>query len=550
MRNEILSPAPILPWPFLIIVATAFAVLVPFFFLGNPSGHDFEFHVNSWMEVLHQWQHGIVYPRWAEFAQYSYGEARFLFYPPFSWTLGAALGALLPWKMAPGAYIFLALSLSGCSMFLLARTWLNRNDAIFAAAFYAANPYVIVVVYWRSAFAELLAGALLPLLLLWALRAPEEGRKTVIPLGLIVAAAWLTNAPAAVMVNYSLALIIVAVAIVRRSPRILLYGAFAVALGAALAAFYILPAAYEEQWVNIAQVLAPGVRPQDNFLFTLINDADHNRFNLLISIVAIAEMVALAGAAFLSRTFRKLTPLGWWALMAWAAAAVLLMLPFTLFAWELLPKLRFVQLPWRWLLCLNVTLALLVTCVFRRWSTRALLCLAMLATLWLVWHRVQPPWWDQAADIAEMHENIAEGPGYEGTDEYVPVGGDAYEIDQNARRVVLDGDGQAQIHVLQWEPESKSFTVLLSQPSKLALRLFNYPAWQVEVNGQITAAETHDVTGQMVIPLAAGENDVHVTFVRTWDRLVGGIISLLTALLVMALLVFRKDLRWRSQAQV
>jgi len=116
--------------------------------------------------------------------------------------------------------------------------------------------------------------------------------------------------------------------------------------------------------------------------------------------------------------------------------------------------------------------------------------------------------------------------------------------------VVLDGDGQAQIHVLQWEPESKSFTVLLSQPSKLALRLFNYPAWQVEVNGQITAAETHDVTGQMVIPLAAGENDVHVTFVRTWDRLVGGIISLLTALLVMALLVFRKDLRWRSQAQV
>ena len=137
---------------------------------------------------------------------------------------------------------------------------------------------------------------------------------------------------------------------------------------------------------------------------------------------------------------------------------------------------------------LNVTLALLVTCAFRRWSTRALLCLAMLATLRLAPRAASMV---GAADIAEMHENIAEGPGYEGTDEYVPVGGDAYEIDQNARRVVLDGDGQAQIHVLQWEPESKSFTVLLSQPSKLALRLFNYPAWQVEVNGQITAAETH-----------------------------------------------------------
>ena len=297
------------------------------------------------MEVLHQWQHGIVYPRWAEFAQYSYGEARFLFYPPFSWTLGAALGALLPWKMVPGAYIFLALSLSGCSMFLLARTWLNRNDAIFAAAFYADNPYVIVVVYWRSAFAELLAGALYAIY--FGSGAPEEGRRTVIPLVLIVAAAWMTNAPAAVMVNHSLALINVAVAIVWRSPRIRCTARLVVTLGAALAAF-TFARSYEEQWVNIAQVLAPGVRPQDNFLFTLIKDADHNRFNLLISIVAIAEMVALAGISF-SRTFRKLTPLGRWALMTWAAAAVLLMLPFTLFAWELLPKLRFVQLPWRWL---------------------------------------------------------------------------------------------------------------------------------------------------------------------------------------------------------
>ena len=51
-------------------------------------------------------------------------------------------------------------------MFLLARRFLPRRDAIFAAALYAANPYHIVIVYWRSALAELLAGALLPLLLL------------------------------------------------------------------------------------------------------------------------------------------------------------------------------------------------------------------------------------------------------------------------------------------------------------------------------------------------------------------------------------------------
>jgi hypothetical protein len=32
----------------------------------------------------------------------------------------------------------------------------------------------------------------------------------------------------------------------------------------------------------------------------------------------------------------------------------------------------------------------------------------------------------------------------------------------------------------------------------------------------------------MVIPVAAGENDVHINFGRTPDRLVGGIVSLIS----------------------
>ncbi len=194
-------------------MAASFAVILPFFFLGSPSGHDFEFHVNSWMEVLGQWKLGIIYPRWAALAQYGFGEARFVFYPPVSWTLGAALGALLPWKAVPGAYVWLGLTLSGCSMFLLARGWLGRRDAMFAAALYAANPYFVVIVYWRSAFAELLAGALMPLLLLHVLRSDDENTNAVVPLALIVAAAWLTNIPAAVMLNYSLVLLVVILAI-------------------------------------------------------------------------------------------------------------------------------------------------------------------------------------------------------------------------------------------------------------------------------------------------------------------------------------------------
>jgi hypothetical protein len=516
-----------------VVIAVAFAVLLPFVFWGNPSGHDFEFHVNSWMEVLNQWKHGIVYPRWAALAHYGYGEARFIFYPPASWMLGAALGALLPWKVVPAAYIWLVLTLSGCSMFALARRWLSRRDAIFTAALYAANPYYLVIVYWRSAFAELLAGALLPLLLLLVLQLEERGRRAIIPLSLIIALAWLTNAPSAVMVNYSAALLVAVIALSRRSPRILLYGGSAILLGAMLAAFYIFPAAYEEKWVNISQVLSPGVRPQDNFLFTTMNDPDHNRFNLLVSLVATAEIVPLAMAIFFSRRWRPVSAI-WWKLVAWGAAATLLMFSFTSPAWDHLPKLRFVQLPWRWLLCLNVVLVFLVTVAFPRWWTRLLMCAVLLAVVAFAWHRVQPPWWDSAADINEMLDNQQEGAGYEGVDEYVPANADASEIKQDAPLITSEDGAKALIQVQEWRPEFKLFTVRVREPGKLVLRLFNYPAWKIQVNGHLASAETHEITGQVIIPVHAGENRVEIRLVRTWDRTLGGILSAVTALLVLA----------------
>jgi len=525
-------------------MTTAFLVVLPFLFLGNPSGHDFEFHVNSWMEVLGQWKQGILYPRWAVLAQYGYGEARFIFYPPASWTLGAALGAILPWKIVPSAYVWIALTLSGCSMFFLARRWLERRDAIFAAAFYAANPYYLVIVYWRSAFAELLAGALLPLLLLYVLRSEDEGQEMVIPLALIVAAAWLTNIPAAVMINYSLVLLIVILAALKRSPRVLLHGAIAVLLGAALAAFFLLPAACERKWVNIGEVLSPGVRPRDNFLFTHIADVDHNRFNFLVSLVASAEMIVLAIAALFSRQWRHRERHAWWMLFGWAVAATLLNFSFTSFLWEHLPQLRYLQLPWRWLLCLNVSVALFLSMAWRRWIVRVLLCFSMFAVLVFVWQNVQPPWWELAADFGQMLRNQQSGSGYEGTDEYVPLNADPYQIKKDAPLVAFYDsavpDQESQPRIQQWSAESKTFTIATSQPERLVLRLFNYPAWRVAVNGRAVATTTRDVTGQMLIPVQAGENQVQITFARTWDRTLGGIISSVSALFVGGFVFIRR----------
>jgi hypothetical protein len=535
------SGGPLVGSPILIIMLAALAVLLPTFFLGIPSGHDFEFHLNSWMEVLSQWKLGILYPRWAALAHYGFGEARFVFYPPVSWICGAALGSFLPWKIVPGVYEWIALTLSGCSMFVLGRRFLERRDAIFAAALYTANPYHIVVVYWRSAFAELLAGALLPLLLLYVLRSEDEGPKAILPLGLVVAAAWLANLPAAVMLTYSLALLTIIVAVLRRSPRIFAVVSGALVLGFALSAFFLVPAVYEQKWVAIAQVLSPGVRPQDNFLFTFIDNPDHDRFNLLISLMTTAQIVLLAAAGFLSRRWRSRAPEVWWSLIGWGAASAVVMSSFSLLLYRILPEIRFVQLPLRWLLCLNVAFVLLLTMAVRPWVLRALALVVMLAVLVWVWQRVQPPWWDTAADVAEMQDNQESNSGYEGIDEYVPTGVDAYEINKDAPKVTLEGGGSSRIHIAQWTPEFRAFTASVSRSGKLVLKLFNYPAWQVEVNGRPVRTGTVEVTGQMIVPVEAGENQVQITFTRTPDRTLGALVSFATGILLLGWTLFKRN---------
>jgi hypothetical protein len=538
----------------LLVAIAATAVIAPMLFLGNASGHDFQFHLASWLDVAGQWHEGIAFPRWAEWANWGYGEPRFIFYPPASWMFGAALGSILPWKMTPGAFIWLALVLAGISMWCFAREWLSRREAVMAAVLYAVNPYHLIIVYLRSDFAELLASALFPVVLWGALRCWRDGWRSFPLLALPFAAVWLSNAPAAVLATYSLALMFAVASILRRSARTLLTGGLGMAAGFGLAAFYIVPAASEQRWVQIHQALADMLRPDQNFLFTHSGDPEFLFFNWKVSGVALGVILTVAMAAVFAARRRRQFRDAWWMLLALGAAATLLMFPPSLFLWRSLPKLEFVQFPWRWLGPLDCVLAFFLAPAVGR-AKRQWICwvLAVVTLGSLGTALVRDGWWD-SEDIPVLAKAIRAGVGYEGTDEYQPLGCDRYELpgsDADGERIAKSPAPPIQqfdsssadvapaahvnFHIQRWTAIHRSFSAQASAPATLGLRLLNYPGWQVQIDGTSGRAMAAPETAQMLVALPGGIHEVHVEFRSTWDRTAGVLISVMFAI---ALLVF------------
>jgi hypothetical protein len=524
-------------------------------FLGNASGHDFQFHIASWMDAAGQWREGIVYPRWAEWANWGFGEPRFIFYPPASWMLGATLGTVLPWRIVPGVFIWLALVAGGMSMWRLAREWLPAPFAMVASVLFAVNPYGLVIVYYRSDFAELLAVAFLPLLIWAALDVARGDGRRAPPLAAAFAGIWLSNAPAGVIATYSLALVLLVACARQRSLSPFVPGALAMAGGFSLAAGYILAAAWERRWVQIAEAAADNLNPARNFLFTYANDPDFVKFNWKVSWVAVAMMVVTVLAATVVAKTRRGFPDMLWPLAALALVSILMMFPFTHFAWRVLPELRFVQFPWRWLGPLAVAFAFFVAAAMARarrpwvpWFAGVILAVSIIAAAAAM---IRTAWWD-SSDVPAMLASIDSGGGYRGTDEYDPLGCDRYELPGDpdelervegvsavAAQQVEELDSESgdivpasgvKIHIEKWSAERREFTAEARQPVTLAVRLLNYPAWDVRMDEkQIQPRAAHD-NGEMLVTVPEGAHRIEAHFRRTRDRAAGDAISVLSAI--------------------
>ncbi|WP_109488028.1 hypothetical protein [Occallatibacter savannae] len=576
----------------LIICFAAFIATTPDLIWGNSCGHDFDFHLASWIDAQAAWRHGLFYPHWAPSPNWGAGEPRFVFYPPLTWMLGAAFGTIFPWKGVQLAILCSFLALTGLATRALARQFgLSDGPATLAGCAALFSGYSMFTAYERSAFGELAGGFWIPLLLLLILRdgnsqAPVFRRAlngSGFLLALVVAGAWLSNAPLGVMASYLLAAIALVLALIRRSWSPILRATIAAALGIGLFALYLVPAAVEQRWVQIRQAVDdPGLAIENSFLFARHANPNlelHDVELMRVSIIAVIMLaITLLGVFIAGRRGKLPKDRTLWIPLALIPVAILfLQLPVSLPIWNALPKLRFLQFPWRWLVALEAPTGIFFAAAL--WPTRLLfrnLVVAGCTLLFLGTTAASLQIFHQGCDaedrVSGMLSAYRSGQGFEGVDEYappradnsiVPIGVPDACLVANATTVLAPASQDGTVPewdpanghcdaTYSWfrnegsvDPEHRKIVADIPHAGFLILHLRDYAAWQVRVNDRLLAFGANPTLtplpqrddGMMAVPVPQGHVDLAIDWTTTRDVIIGRWLSLLSLLLLAALYI-------------
>jgi hypothetical protein len=571
----------------LLIPLAAFLAVIPLIHHGCSCGHDFDFHLLNWMEAARQFSHGNLHPHWAFTPAFNAGEPRFVFYPPLSWYLGAVLGLILThipgiseaaaWSATPILFTWMALTAAGLTLYRLARRYAAPNAALLAAILYLANPYMLFTAYERTAYAELLAAAWIPLLFHAILR----DRITIPRIALPIALLWLTNAPAAVMGSYTLALL-AAIRIVstyrtetvaansetdfrawlfrhEASLRLASKTIAGTALGLALAAFYIIPAEYERRFVQIAMATIAGMRIDQNFLFehtgTSSDELLHDQVLHTASNIAIILLIAtaIALAAIMIRKKPRATGFPILSLAILTTGIAFLITPLSLPLWNHTPQATFLQFPWRLLAILAPIFALAAGAAVDRFTPKlaatalagVLIAIALSHPAYHFFRQPCDPEDTARARLALFHSNDGTDP----TDEYTPTTADndalaTHDPNRNVNQAppywLAPSPTDPPPAGAQPGPAPMHVAVTAPRAEALILNLRDYPAWRISRNGVPQSVQSPRPDGLIALLIPAGQSIIDIRYAHTFDQTLGD------ATTVLAIAIFCFTLRRTS----
>ncbi len=555
----------------LILLWLAVAGVLTFSRLTHPAfgvQGDMALHYHITRSYAQSFAEGDWLPRWAGLLDGGRGDALFTFYPPLCYFASALLMNLFGLDVLGSIKVvtFLTLLLAQVSSYLFAREFFSRRLSLIVSLGYVLLPAYPLICLHRVFLANAFALSFMPLALKYAYRSLIGTVPEAVATGLnpqlpsryrswycIIAFALSFSAIifSHVITTYLTGLTIVFLAL-SFLPRTGWRGVLPLAKGSVLAlmltAFFLLPQIVEANWVQLKlQLVQQDYR--NYFLFAKPLNADRYRqawagVNDFTSYLTLTQTLIGALLALLCKPVwrrDRLSPLVWFSL-AVVAFGLLISLPVADLLWRYLPGLKFIQFPWRFQPYVALGCGLLAAIAVHCWqkTNKRLRMLVMAGLTWLLLAcaaftfmtaRLEekdvtrdqviagltaydaPPVTIQESKQLQNDDDMKHLPYTANQLYFRPVGSDFNlypPVTKPGGASFAQGNGQLTIQKL--EIARRDFLIETTEASKLKIETYNHPNWIARLNGSEVAIQSESGTGLMLIDVAAGQHQLHLTY--------------------------------------
>ncbi len=546
-------------------------------------GYDNVFHLWRAVQIDHLWSQGVGYARWVPDMAHGFGFPLYIFTAP-----GTAMGAALlhrlglAWPVAMNTLFALGMIAGGLFMFCLARDLFGAHAGMVAAVGYGYAPFLAYDVFNRGSLSESVAWAFPPLILWAVTRWAVRGEKRFLVAGVFgLAALILTHHLFGFLFAPLLILWVLLMGYLTRDRRVVWRGVLLGGLGMGLSAFFWLPPLLERGWVQADRLLGTWVFDYHyNFLSldhvlalprvadpNLLNDWPQKSLGLVPVLIALLPLLRWPR---LSRTSQRIVILLW----ALALGYTFLVLSPSVWLWERLPLLPYIQFPWRYLGPAAFCLALLggagvssaSTDLTKNSSARSVRSVGKIVHalvtlgLMLVLIAANLGWFLPASCAAPVETSMAAMIAWErATDtlgmtakgEYLPIWVQTMpSASENPLAASYAAGGPIARFDAAALPPGAAVThadygalravIELTTPAAFQARYlaFYYPGWQAKVDGAPVEVAPEQQTGLVTFPVPAGAQRIEVWFGETPLRwMADGVSALSLAFLVGIVLV-------------
>ena len=532
-------------WPGGLVVIAGVVALIPAVISGIPAGHDLPSHMRFAIPFYNAIHAGTFHPGWLAEANGGFGDPGIRFYPPGLYYL-LALTRTLTGNWYSGIILgFMLLSVLGAiGAFFWARCFLPPNLAIVAGVLYAFIPYRINEFYGASLLAEYAAASVLPFAFAFVLRVCRGAHiRDVAGLAISFALLVLSNLPVAVIGSLSLLFYALLNIEKKTSWRSAVALALAIAAGLAASAFYWTTMVAELSWLKNTTItpnadMTSYLDYRRNFVFSPFTLGNTNSW--LASMLTLAMLaMAFAPLVVLFSLYRKKLGGGLKSVFALCAFSLFMATDLSRPLWAVIPKLKEVQFPWRWLAVSSTALPLLAAASIPFWKEQmrgrfrwlAIVALGgVLGSLAYSVARIRDANYLPRFEFGSASNSVQT---QNSLDHWLPVW-------VNERPPPTPNKVEAKeraIGINSWEPEVRTFWIGPGPAQEIRTRTFYYPHWVAKTEG-VTLSTRPDYDGALLISVPAQPMSVSLRFQEPGRTRIAMIVSVSAWLVLLLCLLY------------